>query len=488
MFSKKNEILVPVLVVTNKSSVSCVCSKLGSGTFTLGDEILAKAAPVKPKDDAATKKETAAKEKAAAKPAAGQAPAEDSGLTQVEKSRRKQKMRIRLSAGSYTNLSDRGDHTRMRYSFTMQGNNIRNSRFSTDVNVVFRHTLGEWNTVNENLNDALKVYALAGKFDVTESSNVVLGRKINPRIASIGAIDGIQFEKSLGQFMVGAIGGSRPDYLDYSWNPELFQAGIYGGYESKMGDPSHQTTLGVMEQHNKSAIDRRFVYLQHSNNLLTNLNLFSSCELDLYEKVNNETKNTPSLTNLFVSLQYRFSKKVNATLSYDNRRNIIYYESYKSYIDQLIEDETRQGMRFGLNLRPFKMVSIGANASWRFQKSNANDSKNLNAYVNFNRVPVLNTSVSLTANFLQTSYINSKIYGVRLTENFLKGKGNAELYYRLVQYDYPIYEYSTNQHVVGASVSIQVLKGLAIYLFAEHTLDSQNNNYTLINTKLMQRF
>lgn len=487
LFSKKDENLVPVLVVTNKSSVSCVCSRLGADVFRIGDEILAKAAPVKKKDDTATKKETEGVEKAPARaPVTDQVQSDD--FTQVEKSRRKQKMRVRLSAGSYTNLSERGNNTRMRYSFTMQGNNIRNSRFSTDVNVVFRHTLGEWNTVNENLNDALKVYAFAGKYDFNESTSVVLGRKINPRIASLGAIDGIQFEKGLGQFMVGAIAGSRPDIVDYSWNPELFQAGIYGGYESKQGERYHQTTLGIMEQHNRSAIDRRFVYFQHSNDLLTNLNLFSSCELDLYEKIDNETNNNLSLTNLFVSLQYRFSKKVNATLSYDNRRNIIYYESYKSYIDQLIENETRQGMRLGFNYRPFKLVSMGANASWRFQRSNTNDSRNLNTYVNFNRIPVLKTSVSLTANFLQTSYINSRIYGVRFTEDFLKGKGNVELYYRHVHYQYPIYEYSTNQHVVGASLSIQVLKGLGIYLFAEQTFDSQNNNYTLINTKLMQRF
>lgn len=487
LFSKKNENLIPVLVVTNKSSVSCVCSKLVPDVFMVGDELLTKVRPEKQKKDAAAPaKETAAKEKSKEKPQAAIKTPDNIG--QVEKSRREQKMRVRLSAGSYTNLSERGNHTRMRYSFTMQGNHINNSRFSTDVNVVFRHTLGEWNTVSKNLNDALKVYAFAVKYDFNESTSVVLGRKINPRIASLGAADGIQFEKGLGQFMVGAIAGSRPAITDYRLNLNLFQAGAYGGYESKPGERYHQTTLGIMEQHNRSAIDRRFVYFQHSNDLVKNVNLFSSCELDLYQQINNETKNNLSLTNLFISLQYRFSKKVNATLSYDNRRNIIYYESYKSYIDQLIEDETRQGMRLGLNYRPFKSVTFGANASWRFQRSNANDSRNLNTYLNFNRIPVLKTSVSLTANFLQTSYINSRIYGIRLMEDFFKGKGNAEVYYRHVQYDYPIYEYSADQNVVGASVSFQVVKGLGIYLFAEQTFDGQNNNYMLFNTKIMQRF
>jgi len=175
-------------------------------------------------------------------------------------------------------------------------------------------------------------------------------------------------------------------------------------------------------------------------------------------------------------------------MSYDNRKNIIYYESYKSYIDQLIDDETRQGLRFGLNVRPWKLISLGANASWRFQKSSANDSKNLNAYLNLNRIPFLNTSVSLSANFLQTGYLNSTMYGARLMKDFFKGRASAELYYRWLTYDYQAYDFSTSQQVVGGSLSFQIIKGLSVYFFTEQTFDNQNNNYTLINSKIMQRF
>ena len=491
LFIPKNENQIPALVVTNKSSVSCVCSRLITDVFRVGDAIVAKSAPLEKKE--AAKNEKPDKKNAAAKPApagdkTNKASADQPNNTKTEKKKSGQKVSVRLSAASYTNLSDRGDHTRMRYSLNMRGNHIKNSPFSTDAYITFRHVLNEWDSTRRNLNDALKIYSLSVKYDLNETSNLVLGRKINPKISSLGAVDGLQYEQGLGHFLVGAIAGARPDLRDYRLNPNLLQAGLYVGHDSRNNDKYQQTTLGIIEQHNGSAIDRRFIYVQHSDELLHNLNLFGSCEMDLYQKRNGETQNNLSLTNLFISLQYRLSRKVNVSMSYDNRKNIIYYESYKSYIDQLIDDETRQGLRFGLNVRPWKLVSLGANASWRFQKSSANDSKNLNAYLNLNRIPFLNTSVSLSANFLQTGYLNSTMYGARLMKDFFKGRASAELYYRWLTYDYRAYDYSTSQHVVGGSLSFQIIKGLSVYFFTEQTFDSQNNNYTLINSKIMQRF
>lgn len=492
LFLQKGENLLPALRVTNKSSVSCVCSKLTADPIPVATEIVARKTPEAPKPaEKQTPKTKKDQTEVQAVPGQDKTPeqlARETEGVQESKYHPKQKIRARLSAASYSNFSDRGENTRMRYSFSLQGNHIKNSKFSTDIYVVFRHALNDWAAVKNNLNDALKIYALSAKYDFTESTSLVLGRKINPKMASLGAVDGIQFEKGFGHFFFGAIAGARPDLSDYSINTDLMQAGAYFGLGSKQNEKYHQSTLGIIEQRNKSAVDRRFVYFQHTDDLMKNLNLFGSMEIDLYQNINNEVQNKPSLTNLFVSLRYKFSRKINAALSYDNRKNIIYYESYKNYIDQIIDNETRQGLRFGLNFRPVKLINVGANASWRFQKSNANDAKNLNTYLNFNQIPGLKTSAMLTANFLQTSYINSKIYGLRLMKDLFKGKVNTEIYYRRVDYDFPVYGFKSNQNVVGAGISWQILKKLGFYVFFEQTFDSQDNDFLLVNTRLMQRF
>ena len=488
LFLLKGENLIPALQVTNTSSVSCVCSRLGTETFAVSDAIIAKKARIEPEQEENKEKDKKiSKQQPINQPSASQGKKPEPGTIKT-RLQTKQKIRARLSAASYSNFSERGENTRMRYAFSMQGNHINNSKFSTDTYITFRHTLNQWAAVKDNLNDALKIYSLSAKFDFDETTNLVVGRKINPKISSLGAVDGIQLEKGFGSVFIGAIAGARPDMRDYSINLDLMQGGAYIGLTSKENEKYHLSTLGIIEQHNKSAVDRRFVYFQHSDDLLNNLNVFGSMEMDLYQNINNEAKNTLSLTNLFVSLRYKFSRKLSATVSYDSRKNIIYYESYKSYIDQIIDNETRQGMRFGLNYRPTNRISVGVNTSWRFQKSNTNGAKNLNSYLNFNQIPFIKTSASITANFLQTSYIQSQIFGLKLMKDVFKGKVNTELYYRRVDYDFPIYGYKTNQNVIGGGISWQIIKKLSAYIFFEKTFDGQNNNYLLFNTKLMQRF
>lgn len=488
LFSQAGDQWLPSLLVKDKSSTSCVCSSFLAEKAKVGQEFYAKSIVEK-------KPEKVKMPKVKANPIARQdstiqpppmviAPSPDDKDEIVFK----QKIKGRISAASYSNFSGGDETHRMRYTLTFQGNNIKNSRFSTDNYVTFRHTLGEWDRVQKNFNDALKVYSLAVKYDLDKTSYVTLGRKINQRISSMGAIDGLQIEKGFKHFLVGAIAGSRPDYADYSINLQLFQAGAYVGHATRKNDKSQESTLAFVEQHNQSKTDRRFVYFQHSNALWKNLNLFGSFEIDLYQNINNVVSTMPSLTNLLLTLRYKVSKKLNVSVAYDNRKNIIYYESYKNYIDQLIDDETRQGLRFGANYRFSKLVTWGGNASWRFQKSNINLSKNLHSYLNFSRLPWIKATASLSANILQTNYLDSKIYGARMSREIIRGKLNGEMYFRWVEYNYKNYENKIQQKIAGVDVSWNITRKLALYVYYEGTFDRQTKTFNRFNTKLIQRF
>ena len=400
----------------------------------------------------------------------------------------KEKASGRISVASYSNMSDYRNTHRMRYAFNYRGNHLKNSRFSTESYITFRHTLGEWSEVQENLGRALKVYALSATYDFDSTSNITLGRKINPRMSSVGAIDGLQYEKGMGKFILGAIAGSRPDYSDYGLNLNLLQLGAYASYVSREPGQYRQSTFGFIEQRNKAETDRRFIYFQHSGELLKHLNLFSSFEVDLYEKVNGEAHSMVRLTNLYLSLRYRVNRNLRLSASYDNRRNIIYYESYKTFIDQLIDDETRQGVRLGFSYRPFKLMTWGVNAGWRFQKDNANVSKNINSYLNFARIPLVNIRASLSANLLETNYIKSTIFGARLSKDLIKKFLSMELYLRMVHYQYKSSENQVNQNIAGTSLSLRLLKKLTLYLYYEGTFDDRNQAYHRFNTRLIQRF
>ena len=486
-FSQSGQ-MKPALVVSNKSSISCVCNPLAAESIKVSDEIFARKPVVKGE-------EKPQEEKPEVRPPAAEEPIQKeepqpmpSGHEEQEGDVFKQKIKGRLSVGSYNNLSDNRDNYRMQYAFSLRGDNIGNSRFSTDDYIVFRHTSGEWDEVKNNLANALKVYSLSARYDLDKTSSITLGRKINPKISSMGAIDGVQFEKGMGNFMAGAIAGSRPDYQDYGVNFNLFQAGAYVGHVSGKDQKYQQSTLGFIEQRNDFKTDRRFVYFQHSDALLNNLNVFASFELDLFENIHDNPKSTLNLTNLYLSLRYKLSRKLSVSAAYDNRKNVIYYESFKNYIDNLIEQETRQGMRFNFNYRPMRFMVWGVNVNWRFQKSDLNVSKNLNSYLTYSRVPVLNASATLTANFLQTGYLNSRIFGLRITKDIIPGKLNGELSFRMVDYDYKTYEYSTHQNIAGVNLTFRLTKKLGLYVYYEGIFDSGDNSYTLLNAKVIQRF
>ncbi len=491
LFVIKDEAYVPALIISNTSSTSAVCTPLTDHNWQKGDPFYA-AVEVKIKKKEPKKKITPIKTEVPDKTIADEIHADEqvatTGEAEARKPARKEKLRGRVSAASYSNFSEYRDIHRMRYAFSFKGDNIRKSKFSTENNITFRHTLGEWQQVKENLNQALKVYALSVKYELDDHSSVTFGRKINPRISSMGALDGLQLEKSWGNFLIGALAGSRPDYSDYSFNINLLQAGAYLSRVSSDPKKYQQTTVGFAEQRNRGEIDRRLVYFQHTGQLFKNMNLFSSFELDLYENINNEANNTTRLTNIFVSLRYTASKKLRLTASYDARRNIIYYESYKHFIDQLIDNETRQGLRFGFSHRPHKLISWGVNSSLRFQKNQQNQSKNINAFVNFSRIPNLGIRASLRANYLETDYIRSQVYSLNLSRAIIKQKLNADIYYRFMNYAYQNNDTKVLQNIGGASFSYQVLKKLTLYLYYEGTFDDQGRVFQRFNSKLIQRF
>lgn len=490
LFSRQENALTPCLVVKDKSSNSCVCSSLLPEKVQVGAEFYARVPKKAP-----SQKEPTPRQAEPSKPAPDSLPTVGTPIIQTPETEEKQappdfkqKIKGRVSAASYSSfVGDEAAH-RMRYAFTLQGNHLGNSRFSTDNYLTFRHTAGEWQAVKDNLGDALKIFSLSVKYDLDKASSISLGRKINQRISSMGAIDGLQAEKGLGNFMVGGIVGSRPDHSDYGLNFGLLQAGAYVGHATAKDAKSQQSTLAFVEQRNGGATDRRFVYFQHSNNLLKDLSFFGSMEVDLYENLNGEAKSKLNLTNMLLTLRLRASKKTSLSLAYDNRKNILYYESYKNYIDQLIDDETRQGLRLNANYRPFKWLTWGANLNWRFQKSDPNLSKNANSYLNFSRIPWIGASASLTANLLQTPYLNSKMYGLRLTREIVPGKLNTEAYFRLVDYRYTYGDLRVQQNIVGIDLSLNLTRKLALYLYYEGTFDKKSDTFHRVNTKLIQRF
>lgn len=474
----------PALKVKNLSSISCVCTPLISRKFTTNDQIFTNAKPSKTQEN---------KPGIVPEPTSGSTPnvivpVKDSlQNTATAKPVRKEMISGRVSVANYTNLTGApsGNSLRMRYTLSLNAKNIADSRLSAESYISFSHRSDHWDEIKKSVFNGLKIYNLSLNYEISKNARIFAGRKINPKLSNMGAVDGIQFELKTNAFTTGVLAGSRPDYTDYGFNTSLFQYGAYINHEQTYGKGIVQTTLAFVEQKNSGITDRRFAYLQHSNTLIKNLSFFGSTEFDLYRydiKIDSsqavsdtttKTNSAPKLSNIYLSFRYRFSSKISTSLSYSSRKNIIYYETYKSFIDQLLETETQQGYMLQVNYRPLKKLSVGANGGYRFRKSDPKASKNLYAYATYSQIPFIDVSATLSATILATSYLNGNIFGLSLSRDLIRGKLSGGFTYRFIDYKYINSGYNQMQHTGEISLNWKILKKLSCAFYYEGTYDNR---------------
>lgn len=470
------------LLVQNKSSKSIVCKPLFGCEVNKGDAIyfnyhiptIIKNAQKEVKNTSGIVKKSIDK--------------------QVEKEnpiiKNPEKIRGKLSASSYSTFSNTGnDRHKMMYRFSMDAKNINNSKFSFNTYLNYRQYIQPKDTSSYQPKNTFNIYNFALKYDVDPTLSLVIGRKINTKTSSLGAIDGLQVEKFFGKNYVGAIAGFRPDINDYNFNSNLFEYGGYIGRSINTPNLYSQTTLGVLQQTNNGEIDRRYAYFQHSSTILKKLNLFSSMEFDLYNKVDSIAKNSIDLSNLYISARYRFSRKFNLMISYDSRKRILYYETYKTDIERLLDDnEARQGVRFRVNLKPSKFLSTGFSYSKRFQSSTQSKSDNINGYASLSKIPTIGGRLSFNYNKNTSNYLESNILSIRHSRELIRNKLSADFYFRIVDYNYFNNNTKFKQNYYGTNLSLRVNKNLKFNVFGELSTSSDPTNNYRINASIVKRF
>jgi len=490
LFVSKDYKKVPVLVVTNLSSTSCVCVPLGSPDLKVADMVLANKKLPGPtiSDDLQNAPEVAVK----APEIVTDTAASENTSTRVEAV--KQKISGSISLNSYSDMSNTASENsqRFRYSFSFNARNAGNSKFSVESYLTFRHKTGEWDLVKNDIFSALKIYNLTVAYDINNSTRISLGRKINPSLASIGAIDGLQLEKSFGRLSAGAVIGLRPDYTDYGFNADLLQFGAFIKHRSKPDKALSETSLAVMQQYNNFKTDRRFVYLQHSNSFIKNLYFYSSLEADLYslkrDSVNGDkSQSTFDLTGIYVSVRYKIFKNLTIYGSYDARKNVMYYETYKTFIDRILEEEMRQGFRLQANYRITKDLSFGLQSGYRFLKTDPHPSRNVNSYLTYSNIPGVNLTGTVSATYLISSHMTGKVAGISLYRDFFKGKLQPGIGYRYVNYTLPENKLNIIQNIAEASLTWQFYEKMSFSVNYEGTYE-QSDIYTRIYVLLRKRF
>jgi len=366
----------------------------------------------------------------------------------------------KVSVQSYSNFSNNQtayDYQRWRYTFQLDVGRIGGSGFSYSHYINFAYRADEWGTISDDLFNALRIYDLAIKYNFNDRTFTWLGRHLNNKISNISSIDGLQFETGIDEWSFGAAVGTRPDFDNMKFNSKLFEYGLYVNRADVIGFGDMQNTLGYFEQTNDFKTDRRFIYLQHSNSAIENTRIFISAEADLYKKEMGERKNEFSLTSLYSSINVRPSDFFSISLSYDARKNIIYYETFKTFVDSIIENETRQGFRTRITIKPVRSLFIGGDYGYRYRKGDIRPSNNYGGYITYSRIPFVETSATISFNRLRSSYIEGNIWSANLNKPIVYGI-DVMLGYRYTNYKFRSGIEDLNQNSVSLNLNTYLLK------------------------------
>ncbi len=171
LFLKQGEKSKPVLVVDNKSSISCVCSSISGVELKVGDVISTAQKVIKDTKSMIT--EEAAESVAVSDHKIEETNA-DAVTTNNKSTSSKKNVYGKLSLSSYTSLSNStgGNNQRMRYTFAMNAEDIATSKISAETYISFVHRDDNWSDIQSNIFNGLKIYNLSVNYKPIESLKI----------------------------------------------------------------------------------------------------------------------------------------------------------------------------------------------------------------------------------------------------------------------------------------------------------------------------
>lgn len=395
-----------------------------------------------------------------------------------------------ISVSSYSNKSNgpgSADFQHWRFNLSFDADSVSSSPLSFSSYINFSYRADRWNEVKNNLGQALKIYDLALRYDFSPNTKISLGRKINFKTSSLGAIDGLQFETSLKKFVFGVVAGSHPSFSDYGYDAKMFEYGGYVFRSDSIGKATMQNTIGVFEQTNNFKTDRRFLYFQHNNSITQSLGFFVSSEVDLYKRKSGVEQNVFDMTSLFAMGSYNPTNWIGFSASYDARKNVVYYETFKTYADSILESATRQGFSMRVNLRPINYMWIGFNYGYRFSKDDPRPSSNYGINLNYLQLPLIAAGLNMNFNRIESGYVNGNYYGASLYKDLFNGELNFSLGYKIVDYKFSSGSFGFLQKIGNVDISWRVRASLFFTASYEGTFQ-EKTTYGRLFLSLSQRF
>ena len=481
IFYDGNGMVQPALIAKYMSSQSCAGPRISNINLKVGDHVFALAktddARLNLPNEVTTRSDTDASMEASANTNAN-SPQQEFTSPKILRSR----VYGSFTTNTYSTLAnDRSNSTIQRYSHTLFVNaeNIDGSRFYFSTNSTLSYLATEWSKMKSNIFNDWQIYDASAGYKQTDY-NIWFGRRINYYTSNIGPIDGLQGESRFGDYWVGGLVGSRPDFYNLSFDLRYFEVGAYLNRTDTLRSGLMQNTLGIFQQTNDLRTDRRFLYLQHNSVVSSNLSFFASTEVDLFKLRNHQPTNTFSLTSLYLSTQYSPTRSMMVSLTFDARRDVIYYQTFATTFDSLFQNQLRQGVQLWMNWRPWPALVLTLNDGYDYQNGDPAPSRNFAATLTEPTIPVIDLSASVSYTRIIGGYLNGSVYGLTFSEYVPFNSSSIMVEYQRADYNYGTFSNALIQNIGTAQVSTRTFGQLFLNLYYEGTFSHQTTHGSLV--------
>jgi len=199
-----------------------------------------------------------------------------------------------------------------------------------------------------------RLYELSLSYDPPEGRFAFrLGRLATGGFSSLGYLDGALGEIRLGRhFAIGAFGGLRPDLTEFDLGSAGEKYGAYFRFATRReGDSPYAEVVlgGASERSAGGEISRDYLTLESRFGAGARWWLFQRAEIDLNRGWRREQSGSSSqVTNAALSGSVRLGGGLRATISYDQRRNYLTWESRPVLPEEVFNRFFREGGRVAL--------------------------------------------------------------------------------------------------------------------------------------------
>ena len=328
---------------------------------------------------------------------------------------------------------------------------------------------------------ANRIYELSLSYDDRKAPiSFSAGRIPVRRIGSAGYIDGMMVEYHLyGPVRTGIYAGAQPNWQYSEGGLSIQKYGFFlnysrGNYQSAL----FEMTLAGAGEYHQATTSRELIYSQTNFSLGNRWSISQSSEIDVNRGWRrNRTSRVISLSSAYVDTRYRFSNRLSAGLSYDNRRNYWTYDQ-KSLADSLFDDHLSKGIRSRLDIRLPGNFQTGLSVGYRTRGGDPKPTYSYSANVNKSGLVSAHSSLNLQYSGFTGPQQKGSNFSVRIGEYF-RQRDYVSLGYGYYRYSSMAGTAARLNHWIESTIWVDVFRNIFLNAMYQYNVGADLSGHRL---------